>query len=216
MFLRKLTVSILFLVCILFNVFSQESPHHFGVDVTKTIHYYRYLSFNDRKGYGVVFEPVYLYQTDSNIVKFKVPVGIAHTNIDGFHNNSNFTTTGFYLKPGIGFSWNTKFVPYLSFIISDYNIHGNYTLEGSYHGDYSGSYTHKNCLALGIEHSIDFKYTITPKMSMLLTFRVAWVFYNPKVENNPANYIPGAGVIPDESFVDNGDLTGGVNLTLFW
>ncbi|NME72592.1 hypothetical protein [Flammeovirga aprica] len=190
------TLSILLISAFLFLIVSQSSlyaqnhrPHRFGIDITKTLTLPLISS-----GQGFIIEPVYYYADKDKEAKFKAVIGYSNTRYDNIFVNNNIKTTGFYIKPGIGTSLGKKNFAFLNLLVSNYSINNKYVLEGKYFGDFNGEYTHNNLFALGIEPNIDFENNLGKKVSMILSLRFTYIFYNPENKDYPVYYVPGAGI----------------------
>ncbi|KXX67094.1 hypothetical protein [Flammeovirga sp. SJP92] len=202
--LSYITSLLLFITLFQHITYAQdERPHHFGIDITKTLTLPLIA-----KGRGFVIEPVYYYTDKDKSAKFKAVVGYSNTRHDDVHVNSNIKTSGFYLKPGIGTSLGKKNFAFLNFLVSNYSINNSYVLEGEYFGDYKGEYTHNNLFAMGIEPNIDFENDLGKKVKMILSLRFTYVFYNPENKDYPVYYVPGAGI------TNGNEISAGLSLYL--
>lgn len=186
------------------DTYAQRS-NHIGLDLSKTLTYN--ISF---EGSGFIIEPLYLHHNDSSLIRFKIPVGFSSIKRDNIYSNSNMKTTGYYLKPGIGFSISKRFIPYMNLLISNYTIKNKYVLEGNYFGDYIGEYTHDNLFAFCVEPNIDVYFRLNKNLSLILSSRFSYIIYNAESEDFPVYYIPGAGIS------NNGKISGGINVYLVW
>ncbi len=192
-----------FLFCFIGTLFPQNASHY-GIESTKSI-IYRAVA----EDIGFVLEPIYLYLSDSSLFKYKIPFGFSYTKNDSIYVNSHMTTTGYYVKPGIGISSNNRVIPYINFLFSVYTIKNRYEIAGDYFDGYTGNYSHTN-FAFGLEPSLDLKFTLYKELSLLMSFRFIFVLYNSKSSNEPLYYLPGAGI------TYNKKLTTAINFYLVW
>lgn len=201
----RYTISFLLVILLASSNAYAQRNHHFGIDLSKT------LIFNiTSKGHGFIIEPIYLYSSEKSAIKFKLPIGYSHIERDNIFANSNLKTSGYYLKPGIGFSANEQISPFLNLILSRYKTDNKYTIKGDYFGDYVHEYSHDKLFLIGIEPNLDFNYKLFGSISMLISLRFSYIIYNSEEEKFPAYYLPGAGITHNEKY------TGGINLFLIW
>jgi hypothetical protein len=191
-----------------------EPSVYLGLEVLKPV-----IASVDR---GYVFEPSVSYKLKDETV-LRVVLGKTVVNRYGVLSNLDYQADGYYVKAGVGRRIRNFFEPNVSLGYSAFTETGKTKFSGPYYGDWVSTLKQRQQL-LFTEVQINFWIKISEKIYIVPNVRMVYLLQRPNEALFPTYYVPGAGHVLFEQFLDSNTdtlpkssiLTGGISVNLLY